>query len=72
MYHKVVTLKLPNKHCHIRLHSIDGRIWCSESPRYAAALQLLYSARRSNEYGRLRVLIGKKVISDPQGKEFNP
>lgn len=60
MYHKTITLKA-DKRRRIRLHSIDGRIWCSQSPRYAATIELLYFARRHGEYESLRRALAKRL-----------
>ena len=61
MLHKTTTLKIGNKRYRVRLHSIDGRTWCAESPRRAADVQLRFDAQRRREYLSLRRMFEDNV-----------
>lgn len=67
MLHKTISLTLGARRYRVRLHSIDGKTWCAESPRRAADIQLRFNAMRRREYLALRNAIVDNVTDDPEG-----
>ena len=67
MKHKTITLHVSDSRYRVRLHSIDGRTWCAESPRRAADTQLRFNSRVRHEYNALRNMVLDNVTDEAEG-----